>query len=320
MVGQIHSTQSSRDAEGLQDSASLVTRPDLLRERLKKDGYLYLPGFVPDALLVPLQREFLEIADDAGWLDPSAPLEHFIANPAAACGPPDPAFMNVHFEMFGRERLHQFPHARLFADFFTQLFGDQPLLHPQIRIRLRFPNFDCTTPAHQDNFVNGGALETFTVWIPLSDCPEEMGGLQLLRESPGMGLLPARSDASTGTLEITCPLPDRWMSADFHFGDALIFHSLAVHQAARNVSNRLRISIDFRFQRLSDPIDPARFLPPHTLQGWDSLYENWESGEFRYYWRQANLNCAPSLAAIREIASSADHPQSSFARELLRHL
>jgi hypothetical protein len=306
-------------SDALRDSGSLVFRPDLLLKSLQEEGYVYVPGYIPPNLLTPLRDEFMRIAHEGQWLQPGTPTDHAIANPRAACGPPEPAFMDVHGRMFKSERLHRFPHDPLFTGLFAHLLNDQPLLHPQIRIRLRFPNFDCTTPPHQDHFVTRGTPETFTVWVPLTDCPAEMGGLQVLSASHRLGLLPARQDLSAGTLEITCPLLDEWIGHDYAAGDVLIFHSLTVHRALPNLSKRLRVSIDFRFQRLSDPVDPERFVPPHGFDSWDTLYEGWESHGLRHYWRSSHLNCSPSIACLRQLAAT-DHAESAAARELLRHL
>jgi hypothetical protein len=304
----------------LSDSSALVSTPDRLRRRLEEDGYVYLPELIPASVLTPLRRDLMEVAGAAGWLAPGASFEHPLADPSAACGPPQLAFMEVHARMFGLERLHRFPHLPFFGELYSLFIDDRPLLHPQIRIRLRFPQFECTTPAHQDHFVIRGTPETLTVWVPLTDCPVEMGGLQILPGSHRLGLLPARQDPNAGTLELTAPLPQGWLSGDYRSGDVLVFHSLTVHRALPNVSDRLRASIDFRFQRLSDPIDPERFVPPHGLSSWDEIYAGWESGEVRHYWRSLELNCSPSTAALRRIAALPEHPDCAAAKELLRHL
>jgi hypothetical protein len=53
-----------------------------------------------------------------------------------------------------------------------------------------------------------------------------------------------------------------WRRQDFMAGDVLFFHSLTMHQALPNrTHHELRLSIDNRYQRVEDEIDPAALRP-----------------------------------------------------------
>jgi ectoine hydroxylase-related dioxygenase (phytanoyl-CoA dioxygenase family) len=53
-----------------------------------------------------------------------------------------------------------------------------------------------------------------------------------------------------------------WRAEDFVAGDVLLFHSLTMHKALPNRTRReLRLSIDNRYQREGDEIDPAALRP-----------------------------------------------------------
>src|SRR5262245_56568921 len=108
----------------LRESAALLPRLALLRQRLAEDGYVYLPGFIPPALLAPLRDEFMEVAQAAGWLQSGTAPEHALANPAAVCGDPQLPFWRVFCRMYVRERFHRFPHDPLFQALFAQLFNE----------------------------------------------------------------------------------------------------------------------------------------------------------------------------------------------------
>ena len=47
--------------------------------------------------------------------------------------------------------------------------------------------------------------------------------------------------------------PGVWLRSNYHLGDVLIFHPLMVHRGYPNVSDKIRLSSDFRYQRQGDP-------------------------------------------------------------------
>lgn len=305
----------------LRESASLLERPDLLRQRLAEEGYLYLPGFVPSAVFVPLRQAFARIAHDAGWLREGTSPEQFVVDPAMARDCPRSEFLRVHYRMFELERLHRAPHHPSFTAFFARLFEAEPFAHPQVNIRVRFPDRDeFTTPPHQDHVAIRGTPDTLALWIPLTDCSPEMGGLQVLPGSHRHGLLEIHQDPVTGFYVVDGALPDDWIGGRYRAGDALIFHSLTVHRGRPNRSDRLRISIDSRFQRLSDCIAPASLSPLNGLSSWEPVYETWQSRDLCYYWRSRQLNFSPSIPDLQAIASSPDHPHADAARAMLQHV
>ena len=126
----------------------------------------------------------------------------------------------------------------------TRLFGERTLVHPRNIGRIMFPeNTSYTTPAHQDFIHIRGTPETYTAWIPLGACPRDLGGpvgargIAQGRAVPGGSRpsAPARSASTRRPLEARGL---RWAAADFEIGDALFFHSHAVHKALPNRSPR----------------------------------------------------------------------------------
>ena len=50
----------------------------------------------------------------------------------------------------------------------------------------------------------------------------------------------------------------RWLTTDFRLGDLLLFHSHTLHKALHNVTkDKLRVSLEYRYQRKGDDIDPS---------------------------------------------------------------
>ena len=57
------------------DSTSLIDDPPALRDRLQRDGHLFVSGLLPADELEALRLRFLAIARDAGWVQADTPLE-----------------------------------------------------------------------------------------------------------------------------------------------------------------------------------------------------------------------------------------------------
>src|SRR5947199_356238 len=78
----------------------------------------------------------------------------------------------------------------------------------------------------------------------LSDCPREMGTLTAAEGTHAHGVYDFQPAFGAGGLEVVDPLVGRWVGGDFQAGDVLIFHSLTVHKALPNLTDRLRMSMD----------------------------------------------------------------------------
>lgn len=118
------------------------------------------------------------------------------------------------------------------------------------------------TPPHQDHFFIRQTDNFRTAWIPLMNIEQKVGGLTLAARSHHLGLLErvehetAYSYIFRGRKQRGVPLEriaHRWLTTDYRPGDLLFFHSLMIHRALPNVSDRIRLSLDARYQPLSEP-------------------------------------------------------------------
>ena len=94
-------------------------------------------------------------------------------------------------------------------------------------------------------------------------------------------------------------LKDEWYTTDYEVGDTLIFPALTIHKALPNLTeDRLRVSLDNRYQRVGDPI-AEHMLNPHlgsmSPLTWDDVYEDWGSDEFQYYWKKHDNPVLPKI-------------------------
>lgn len=268
-----------------------------LRRRMADDGYLYLRGLLdPDALLA-LRGEILAACAAHGWLAPDRPVADGIApGPARLEG--DPAYFAVYDEVQRLERFHRLKHDPAIAALVGSLF-DAPLFpHPLAICRLLFPNaLEHATPPHQDYPNNQGTTDFYATWIPLGSCPRELGGIAVLQGSHRYGHLPMRASRGAGS-RTTIPRRDLeslpWVSGDFACGDVLMFHSLTVHRSLPNLSReRLRVSVDYRFSALGEPVTDMVLRPHFGRLDWEDVYRDWRSREGCYYWRALPLQVVP---------------------------
>jgi hypothetical protein len=150
-----------------------------------------------------------------------------------------------------------------------------------------------TTKAHQDFPNVQGTTEVYTAWLPLTDCPMAAGPLQVAAGSHTEGVYAFGIAGGAGGIEIKDPLEGRWVSGDFAVGDVLLFHSMTVHKGVPNRSDRLRMSMDVRFQLVSEPFNIDNANPDGQPLSWDEVYRDWQSDALKYYWRRLPLTLKP---------------------------
>lgn len=166
----------------------------------------------------------------------------------------------------------------------------------------------------------GGDPECFTVWIPLHDCPADVGPLRVVEGSHRVGYL-YHDDENLHVPEIraTADLGGEWVGGQINAGDVLIFHSLTVHAASPNLSNQLRISLDCRFQDYRRVFNPANLVfAGDSGKSWEKTYAGWHSDDLKYYWRGLPLALQPSRDEIEQFSKTADSAdkRARYARML----
>ena len=292
-----------------------------LQGELESRGYALIRDVLPRADIRHVLGDITEILSDAGWLSPGdEPIEHR-ANLTAACGEPDPSFKQTYREVFNLESFHALPHHPALKAVMNMLAGQQVLVHPKPIGRLIFPNCSrLTVHAHQDYRFMSGDPECFTVWIPLHDCPTDLGPLQILEGSHRLGIL-EHEDENLHVPEISDKaLTDgEWVSGQINAGDVLIFHSLTVHAASANRSRQMRLSMDCRFQSCERAIHPGNLaFAGESGKSWEAIYAGWRSEALKYYWKGMSLKFQPSIAEIELLSQTAESPseRARYARIL----
>ena len=275
------------------DSTDAVDDGPELARRMDRNGYLFVRGLLPADLLESVRRRFLGFARDAGWLVEGTDLAEALADLEGFCVEPPPEYMAVIRAVHELEEFHALQHSPELLALLGRLCGGSEILpHPRLIPRAIFPRREAyTTPPHQDFIPIQGTESTYTAWIPLSALPADMGGVQIAAGSHLGGIYDFRPALGAGGIEITRSFDGTWRGGPFAQGDVLFFHSLAVHRGVPNVSERLRMSFDARFQRVGDPISPDTLLPFTRPQTWEEIYAGWTADSpYRYYWEGHSLD------------------------------
>ena len=242
------------------DSSGLVGDATALRRRAAADGYLWLRGLVEPGVILELRHRVLGVCDAAGWLRDGAAALDGVATPGARVdGYDDPRMLAFQREVMLLDDLPALRRHPAILSVLDALCGEpaEPTLGDVPRVA--FPRApDLTTPPHQDHAYVKGETDLWTVWVPLGECPRELGVLSLVSGSHRGGLLP-HPPAGVTTEGAAVPEDSVWAAGDLACGDVVMFHCLTVHAACENVSDRLRLSIDFRY-RPARPRPPAPFV------------------------------------------------------------
>ena len=279
-----------------------------LKSEMESYGYVFIRDLVPEGDLDRLLDDMLGIALDEGWMMQGADLSDRLVNPAMTCFEPDPRYKKAANRAFCLEKLHALTHHPVLNDVMKRLVGPHLFVHPKPIARMIFPNCEgALLHAHQDNSGIGGSSDSYTAWMPLHDCLEGQGTLEIMEKSHLFGL-----QCSDGYIQREAAVGGDWVGGRINAGDVAIFHSLTVHSSTLSTSNQLRCSVDCRFQSYDEAVSPMEIVFPNQAKGgrtWESTYADWQHDDWKYYWRNLPLRLKPSLAELAALAEKADSPE-----------
>jgi ectoine hydroxylase-related dioxygenase (phytanoyl-CoA dioxygenase family) len=233
------------------DSTPLARDADGLRSRAAEHGYLLFRGIPGPEAVASLRTVIHEVADSLGLLEPGAAL--------SGTGYDDQRWLTLQERVLPDPRFAAVgDHAGLLT--VLEALFDGPVLTRRGDIcRLALPNATHqTTPPHQDHWYTGGSPNLWTVWIPLTEMPLELGPLAVLPGSHIGGLLP-HAGHGAGRQGVHVTDEAQFAAAPLAAGDAIFFNCLTVHRALPNVTRDcVRLSVDYRYQPANEPIHVVR--------------------------------------------------------------
>jgi len=302
-------TAPGKVVTGFSDSTPLLGAPDQLRARADEDGFLFFKQLLPKELLLELRRKILEIVASHEWIRPGTDMMDGIANlnAIAETDARDESLKYIgvtrdaYREIQGLELFHAIPHHPRLIALYETLLEAAVLPHPRhiARVLLPAPSF-AATPPHQDYIYIQGTHRFWTLWVPLGDCPIELGGLSVLRGSHREEVLDVTNARGAGGKEaILCGKDYEWVQDNYECGDVLTFPSHMVHKGLPNrLGDRIRISLDIRYQPAGDEIEELSLLPHMKVATWEEIYSGWKSDKLKYYWKSRELHFSPWDASL----------------------
>jgi hypothetical protein len=268
----------SRETFGeLRTCAHAVTDTMTLRERMRLDGYLYLPGLLNREEVLDARRVVTDRLWSAGHLNSDYASMDAVARPGANLSFM-PELANNNPELF--DLLYAGP----MMDFFVRFLGSKVLHYDFTWFRAVAPGIG--SPPHCDApYMGRGTHNLYTAWTPIGDVDFEQGGLMILESSTKhAGYLsnylnkdvdsyclngPYAEDVESGRRKwgefdgvlskdpnkLRETLGGRWLTTEFSAGDVLVFSVYTIHMSLDNRSSHIRLSSDSRYQAAEDPVD-----------------------------------------------------------------
>ncbi len=259
-----------------------------LREQYAAQGYLWLKGILDRDAVLAFRGRYFETMQPTGTVAPGTDPIDGIASGIAG----DRSLYEKLLMEFVRTAAYEaFCLDPRIWQFYDRFLGGPTYLHKRKIVRSSHPGSPWTTPAHYDLiYLRGGTASVCTSWIPIGDCPVEMGGLVYLEGSDRLGrqmeaefaiknaeLSPEeRINAYNKNMSeggwVGKDLPamadqfnTRWLIADYEAGDMVVHSAYMIHAATVNINpSVIRLSTDIRYQRVRDEID-ARWTQHWSL-------------------------------------------------------
>lgn len=307
-MGPLSTPTEDVELAALEDANGDLQDAESLRRRIRRDGYAFFPGLLDPSHVSNVRELILQAVGALGWTEPGTnPLEALPSSPGRHAG--EDRWWEGYVAIQKIEAWHQLAYEpRLLKT--LELILEDVLVLPVKIARVTYPSLFFPTPPHQDYFFIGGNADTFTAWIPLGSCPGDLGGLQVLPGSHHGGLRPVEPAVGAGGVSANLDARERcWRTADYQPGDVLVFHSLLVHRAPQNKGRTLRLSTDYRYQRVDAPLNPGALFP-HAFQTghmpfWNTLTEGWSTDRW--------ISTPPWVHVAQWSSYRDPHPYSRFA-------
>jgi len=270
----------------LPDGTSLLGDPKALQALARAEGAVLLRGAVSAQALAAAHKVVGEAAESVGWRSAGR------GRPGVKEDPNDPAWVAWYRTVQAARAFHAIPHEPVLLAAMSAILGGEALVHPRHIARCVGPETArFTTPPHQDVWYIGGTSNIWTAWVPLVDCPDELGGLAVLPRSHLRGRIASEQAVGAGGQQVADLTATDWAWEPMRAGDALVFHGHTVHQGCDNRSDRLRLSVDLRYQRADEPVREDSLRTHFDILSWEEIYRTWPADDqLKYYWQSQALS------------------------------
>jgi ectoine hydroxylase-related dioxygenase (phytanoyl-CoA dioxygenase family) len=243
-----------------------------LRALIQDHGYLFLKNVAPHEPILRVRRDILALCRNAGWITNNGDDLDATWSGTGPFTEGEQTYMDLYKQVLHLDSFKALPEDPALVAIMQKVIDGPVLVHRRKIGRITFPNNTAqSTGAHQDFFYIRGSEQTYTMWIPLGDCPIELGCLAVLDGSHRQGFVehvtvPGKKYAGFGLPDDRLPATRGWHASDFALGDVLVFHSHTIHEAFPNLTkDQLRLSVDNRYQRQGTPIEAGSMGTHYNL-------------------------------------------------------
>lgn len=221
------------------------------------NGYLFFRDVLDAGSVERARQRMLAIAaEEFGLVEPDDPHGHWSGKAYPPMSEERPCFAGISSELLANPANQEV---------LAKILGDTPAMVPIVQYRLYPPNGPVTF-VHQDGFFSPGIQDYKPLWIPLVDCPREVGGLMIAVGQNHRGYLHNTARSAPYPIPADMIDPDSWATIDYRAGDLLVVHPHAPHGSLPNRSDRIRISFDTRVQSARNPTTVRAIVEAVTAQ------------------------------------------------------
>lgn len=283
-------------------------------EQYFEDGFLIVEDVFKPAELQPAMDDIADLVDQfadrlytAGRITDKHADKDFHHRLAAIEKEHPETSVLVHQHSVLPKRLAELWSNDALIEMIAQIIGPDIAGHPIWNIRSKTPQTQrMTVPWHQDTaYLLAGAEKTLqpTAWIPFEDIDREIGALQVIRggHKPGQVYEHYKEKAVGNSRSWYLFIPeddlpaDRIVTCDMKMGSVLLLNQLIPHRSLENFSDKVRWSVDLRWQNPalpngveghSEPIVMRKADDPDWRPDWDTWIT--EEIERQKVWRGRN--------------------------------
>ncbi len=275
----------------LEDFTPLLNQPDLLIEKAEEYGYMYFKQLVSKKEVDELRKIILNKMKPFGWLSKNHSIEEMIVSNGVNVGESHKDdWITFYKEIIKLEELTNIAFEPSILNVVNMVMKPPVLPHCRKVFRAYSPTKNpYATPPHRDYTWTGGTKNFWTAWLPLTNITTELGGLSLIQGSHKMQLESIDNDERKGW---KVPEHLEWSTSNyFEMGDVVFFTGWTIHAGSNNnTKNRIRLSLDFRYQNVDEPIRKDS-LCAHWNEvfemDWEEIYKKWsKDNSFKYYWKK----------------------------------
>jgi len=122
------------------------------------------------------------------------------------------------------------------------------------------------TPWHQDYWFSGVSADSLVFWAPLGDLNKKMGYLEVLPKTKNYQILPVKKSNMQEPFIPQKKIDEKGkLILNCKFGEFIIFKQSLLHKSGTNISNKVRVSLQIRFNRFNKRKNPeTTYIAKHT--------------------------------------------------------